>query len=1322
MLEPSAATVEEIREAEIERALWRASDLGQYTDEQLASVSRWVVHVKDGVAGDALARQLDVPSVTPSGSLADTYFYDMPADLPVSGTVTKVQGIDAVENFYPIVPLSREPRPVPNDPYLGGQWHLINTGQTLGTPGEDANVAPAWDKVSGDGVVIGIVGDGLDWAHPDLAPHYRADLSWDFIDDDNDPAPPVDPEQGRLVNSHGTKVAGVAAAAGGNGIGITGAAYEAELAGIRLSGMTQDDSTVAAALSHDRQQIDIYNNSWGPADGLDWMVKPGPLTAAALADGIALGRGGLGNIFTWAAGDGLESEDNVNYDGYANSRYTIAVGAIDHNGVQTHYSEPGAPILVTAPSGSFDRELYDPDFHGILTTDISGEDGDNQSGTDEGYWFHSIFHPDPDPYPDIDYTEKFNGTSSSTPLVAGVVALMLEANPRLSYRDVQHILVESARKNDPADADWAVNGAGHDVNHKYGFGAVDASAAVDLAETWQNVRPEARLVYNTIAVNHGIADHIILEATMGIPDEIVLEWVEVTMNITHPFRADLKIELVSPDGTVSVLAGEHGQDNGVNYDNWTFTTARHWGESSAGDWKLRVIDEVTGDEGTWDDFTLGFFGTEVGTGYVRGTKFEDLDADGLQDGNERGQGGFLIYGDANDNGQLDPYEPTTWTAANGSYTLELTPGTEYTIREVPRAGWTPTSPASGGYTNISVADQQVRGGLDFGNDPDPFTVTGMIWEDLSADGLMDGFEVPMGGVEIYLDVDPGDGPDYVPGVDILTTSAPDGRYSFATGDVVGPGTYAVKQRVPPDFTQMFPADGGPHVVTAEPGGWVFQRDFGSFPDPLRLNSFTPTPSGFIAEFSDTIDTPKLNLYDVQAQTFGPPDVTLIGDTVGGLHGSLFADGDRLTFVATGGILPRDLYTVTLRSAANGFKYLDGDGDGNALGDYTTTFTVDPPISVVVSLPDFTRGPSQPVNVPVSATGLPLTLSDADSVSTVELTVHYNPALLTVTGATLGNDVPAAAEVTFNSAVPGEITIGFSSPQDLDPGPAEIVVLSAEVPSSAPYAAAHVLDITTVSINGGFLPALSDDAIHVAAYFGDATGNGNYSGLDAQRVGRVFAQLDTGFEAYPVVDPVVVGGVTRNGGLSGLDARQIALETIGLAPPEIPPLPQPQRLNEIPAIADESKALDNEEEAIPTDVASAARRWTGSSPRSGDRSYGRNTEVILPAFLSHSHAAGHGWFIAVDEGRRTKDETESATPHSAFRIPASAFEDLGPTLGFDDDYTDIASDSPFRDWLTSGLSRELTAVFRLDFLGFAVMSNHVHGGLAHASGCGRNLVG
>ena len=180
---------------------------------------------------------------------------------------------------------------------------------------------------------------------------------------------------------------------------------------------------------------------------------------AAFEEDVAQGRGGLGNIITWAAGNGLDDDDNSNYDGYANSRHTIAVTAVTHYGRQSWYAEPGANILVAAPS--------DGDGEGITTTDNEGGSGYNNG----------------------DYNNNFGGKSSATPLVSGVVALILDANPNLTYRDVEHIIVHSSRVNDVNDNSWNVNGAGHDVSHKYGFGVIDASAAVDLAATWTNVEP-----------------------------------------------------------------------------------------------------------------------------------------------------------------------------------------------------------------------------------------------------------------------------------------------------------------------------------------------------------------------------------------------------------------------------------------------------------------------------------------------------------------------------------------------------------------------------------------------------------------------------------------------------------------------------------------------------------------------------------------------------------------------------------------------------------------------------------------------------------------
>ena len=350
---------------------------------------------------------------------------------------------------------------------------------------------------------------------------------------------------------------------------------------IRLTSGLTTDATDAAALTHAYSTNDVYNNSWGPSDNGNTLAAPGPLTQAAYEDAVANGRGGLGTVYVWAAGNGLENDDNVNYDGWGNSRFTIAVGATDFAGVQSWYSEPGAAMLVNAGSSG--------DTVGITTTDRSGAPG--YSGTD--------------------CTDTFGGTSSSSPLVAGVVALMLEANPSLTGRDVQHVLVETAEQNDPGDADWATNGAGHLVNHKYGFGRVDAHAATAAAAGWSTLAEAVSVSTGTMNVGQAIPDNTPsgTSDSVTITEDITLEHVEVVFDATHTYRGDLEVVLTSPDGTESVLAEPHVTGGGADYPNWKFMSVRHWGESSAGTWTLTVSDHFAEDTGTFASWELILHGT-----------------------------------------------------------------------------------------------------------------------------------------------------------------------------------------------------------------------------------------------------------------------------------------------------------------------------------------------------------------------------------------------------------------------------------------------------------------------------------------------------------------------------------------------------------------------------------------------------------------------------------------------------------------------------------------------------------------------------------------
>ena len=244
-------------------------------------------------------------------------------------------------------------------------------------------------------------------------------------------------------------------------------------------------------------------------------------------------------------------------------------------------------------------------YEGITTTDITGSGG----------------------YDGGNVTHDFGGTSSATPLVSGVIALVLEANPDLTWRDIQNILVHSSRKNDANDSSWNMNGAGHDVSHKFGFGAVDAGAAVSLAQNWSSSGEESNASFGPYTPNTGIDNgpSTWTEFNLSVPVDLRLESIDVIVDITHDARGELDIVLQSPSGHESWLAEEHN-DNNADYSNWRFGTVQHWDESSQGEWKLKVRDAVPGsNSGTVNSWEVILHGVGNVT---------DFDGDGWPDYND----------------------------------------------------------------------------------------------------------------------------------------------------------------------------------------------------------------------------------------------------------------------------------------------------------------------------------------------------------------------------------------------------------------------------------------------------------------------------------------------------------------------------------------------------------------------------------------------------------------------------------------------------------------------------------------------------------------
>lgn len=543
-----------------------------------------------GASPAAVAAALGAASHGELSYARGNYVFEAPT---AAGALALVEGMRAHPEVVAVEPdFARQSFRllVPNDTLFTNQWHLLSTGQNGATPGVDINVTNVWDRFRGLGVTIGILDDGLQGSHPDLTNNYNPLLGLDLVDGDADPSPDI------LVDFHGTAVSGVAAARGNNNLGGAGVAFESALAGVRFVGHPVSIVAIAQALQHSNQVISVYNNSWGfkaPGDNSLGVIPP--VILDSIAQGAQTGRGGLGSIFVFAAGNSGAFADNANYSELVNSIYTIAVGALNDQYRRASYGNPGASLTVSAPAGN---DATRP--QGTTTTDLVGSNGYNPPTP-----------ADPLEYTDQDYTARFNGTSSASPVVSGVVALILQSNPNLGWRDVKEILIRSATVNQPGDPDWVTNSAGFHFNHQFGAGLVNAGGAVALATNWVNLG--SQLNYVSVQTNLGFA--IPDNSTNGVVftfnvtnSNLRLEHVTLQTDIRHNRVGDLEIFLTSPSGVTSRLA-ESRSDTSTNITGWTFMTVRNWGELADGNWVVRVNDRVASQGGILDSLRLELLGT-----------------------------------------------------------------------------------------------------------------------------------------------------------------------------------------------------------------------------------------------------------------------------------------------------------------------------------------------------------------------------------------------------------------------------------------------------------------------------------------------------------------------------------------------------------------------------------------------------------------------------------------------------------------------------------------------------------------------------------------
>ena len=353
------------------------------------------------------------------------------------------------------------------------------------------------------------------------------------------------------------------------------------------------------------------------------------------------------------------------------------------------------------------------------------------------------------------------------------------------------------------------------------------------------------------------------------------------------------------------------------------------------------------------------------------------------------------------------------------------------------------------------------------------------------------------------------------------------------------------------------------------------------PPTFAVTSLTANGSGFQLDFTRTIDPRDINLYDTQNAGLGAADVVVTGATSGPVAGSLIVGQSSVKFVKTGDALAADTYTVTLRSAADGFKdtdgnLLDGNGDGTAGDDHSVSFTIDAVADArTIGIPDFVRGPGQEVNLPADGTtGIPITISEGDNVRAADVRIAYDPALLEITGAT----APAGGSIIVNTTTtPGVAILVFFSSASLPAGASTFIELQATVPTenaSANYRGQQLLDLHSVTIGDGNdneFPVIVDDGVHFSTYFADVSGNGRVNAADAAQVARFAALIDNGFAGSFVTDPVLIGDVSGNGRVNAADASLVARFAALIPVDEIPPIPGGIAISGVPAPGNQTGA-------------------------------------------------------------------------------------------------------------------------------------------------------
>ncbi len=585
----------------------------------------------------------------------------------ISGTPNTTERIDNIQltatkgsTFTVIGPFSLQTL---GDPLFTYQWHLSNTGQRSfaaksGVAGNDLNVTGVYDGlITGVGVTVAVSDSGLEISHPDLDDNLYTNNHKNYLA----PSPFFgDPSPIELSGDHGTGVAGIIAAEAWNSIGGRGVAPGVLVAGLNY---LESDFSSEVILDQASGNYSLFNYSYG-SSFVPYSIEWDATYSDLINDGFINGRGTRGAVYIKSAGNSYAECDyqysnayqiedanlcfshNANMDNEGAISNMLIVGALNASGNRSSYSSTGSNLWVMGFGGE-----YGEDDPAIITADLpSCSYGYSRSNAGSS---KSSFERGEDALnSDCDYTHTFNGTSSAAPMVTGVIALMLQVNPSLSSRDIKYILAATAATVSDSNFDgshpfssggffdldghtyeqgWMTNSAGFKFHNHFGFGRIDAEAAVNMAKTYSSSWSDQVMLNSdfdnadyAVTVNTAIADESAsgLSSTLFVSDSLTIEGVQVLVNITHGRPGDLGIELTSPSGMKSILLNINNSmlipldDSGspvwiADLTDFVLSSNAFYGESSNGTWTLKVIDALGGSTGTEYDLASSQTGVLV---------------------------------------------------------------------------------------------------------------------------------------------------------------------------------------------------------------------------------------------------------------------------------------------------------------------------------------------------------------------------------------------------------------------------------------------------------------------------------------------------------------------------------------------------------------------------------------------------------------------------------------------------------------------------------------------------------------------------------------